>query len=124
MVRRNDVDIRAVPGDFILRNRRRQSIFIPIETHALGDSKLIEHRLVRHASPADGEIHRNESRLPIPTIALRMEKTRVDGKTREWFQSEVSMLNRILVKHSGLLRVGCNQDAGRINDRRVEMSIA
>lgn len=78
------MNVGAVRNDLLGRNGRLP-IFIPVEPHALRDLELIEHALVRHRPPADGEINGNKRRLAIVPINFSMQDARIKREMGEWF---------------------------------------
>jgi len=114
------VNVCRVRNDLVVRDRRGIPVFKPIETHALTDVNLIQHALIGHRPPAQRKIDWNEGRSLIPAIDFSMEDTSIEREMRERCQLIVSACHR-RVGGLGLLRLGWNQDSGRIFDGSMQV---
>ena len=116
----NHVQVCAVRNDFLRRNGRRHFVFVPVEAHALRDLQSIEHALIRHRSPAQGKIDRNEGGLPIPSINFAVQEARIELEMGQRFQVE-GAAHKLRIHGRGLLRFRGNQNPGRVIDWPMEI---
>ena len=72
------MQIGSVRHDLLARDGRLALILIPEKARTLADFELIQHGLVRHRSPADGEIDRHERRPTIIAINFPVQNTRIE----------------------------------------------
>lgn len=116
----NDMEIGRVRNNILFRNRRRHFVFEPIKTHALGDRDLVQHSLIGHWSPTQGKIDWHKRRLPIPAIDFTMQHPRIDRKMCQRFELKTTVSER-RIAGCGLLRIGRNQNTGRIFDWTMQI---
>src|SRR4249919_696677 len=120
-VRGNEMQVGSVRHDLLARDGRLALILIPEKTRTLADFELIQHGLVRHRSPADGEIDRHERSATIIAINLLVQDARIEREMSERLEMELTLIESAVFRRSrGLLRLRRDQHTGWIGNGSVD----
>src|SRR5678816_2441612 len=112
-VRGNEMQVGGVRHDLLTRDGWLVLILIPEKAGALADLELIEHGLIRHRSPADREIDRNERSPAIITINLLVQDACIEREVSQRLEMEFAFIKSAVVRRScGLLRLRGDQYTG------------
>ena len=82
--RRDDVHIAGAAHDFSGRNGRRIAPAVVKKAAPLADRKLVQHRILAHAAPAQGQIGRGKFGTGIGKIIFTAQHPRFHAEAGQW----------------------------------------